>query len=105
MTALRSLLRNQAIFGAALLLVGLQTGPSAQEKQAPQGNGHTGAVAIQMRNVNLMLARDIVLEVRTLRGELQRTKPDVPVPSTTAIRFYWRPIPARSRSALLRSAR
>jgi len=41
--------------------------------------GATGAVEIQMKNVNFRLARDIVLEVRTLRGELERTKPDVPV--------------------------
>jgi hypothetical protein len=32
-----------------------------------------------MRNVNFRLADDIVLEVRTLRGQLQRTKPEVPV--------------------------
>ncbi len=38
-----------------------------------------GAVGIQIRNVNLLLTRDIVLGVRTLRGQLERTKPDVPV--------------------------
>ncbi|HJZ96008.1 MAG TPA: hypothetical protein VKE70_05855 [Candidatus Solibacter sp.] len=32
-----------------------------------------------MRNVDLLVARDIALEVRTLRGKLQRTRPDVPV--------------------------
>ena len=32
-----------------------------------------------MRNVNFYLSRDIVLEVRDLRGRLQRTKPDTPV--------------------------
>jgi uncharacterized protein YpmS len=32
-----------------------------------------------MKNVNFRLARDIVLEVRALRGRLQRTKPEVPV--------------------------
>lgn len=78
MIALPRLFKVPAIYGAALFFV-LQAGPSAQEKRAPQANGHTGAVAIQMRNVNLLLARDIVLEVHTLRGELQRTKPDVPV--------------------------
>ncbi len=36
-------------------------------------------VDIQMRNVNFRIARDIVLEIRTLRGQLRRTKPDVPV--------------------------
>jgi hypothetical protein len=32
-----------------------------------------------MKNVNFRLARDISLEVRTLRGQLQRVKPEVPV--------------------------
>lgn len=32
-----------------------------------------------MRNINFRVARDIVLEVRDLRGELQRTNPGVPV--------------------------
>jgi hypothetical protein len=32
-----------------------------------------------MRNVDFRLARDIVLEVRSLRGQLQRTRPEVPV--------------------------
>jgi hypothetical protein len=70
--------------GAAMLLV-VWIFASAQQKQAekpaPHGEdaGHAGAVQIQMRNVNFRLARDIVLEVRTLRGELQRAKPEVPV--------------------------
>jgi len=53
----------------------------AQEKQAPEehASGHAGAVGIQMKNVYFRLADDIVLEVRTLRGQLQRTKPEVPV--------------------------
>ncbi len=38
-----------------------------------------GAVAIQMKNVNFRLADDIALEVRSLRGNLLRTNPDVPV--------------------------
>jgi hypothetical protein len=37
------------------------------------------AVAIQMRNVNYRLANDIALEVRSLRGDLIRTKPEEPV--------------------------
>jgi hypothetical protein len=49
--------------------------PSAQES-AP--HPHTPLVQLQMRNVNFRLARDIVIEVRKLRGQLQRTKPDVP---------------------------
>lgn len=36
-------------------------------------------VEFQMRNVNFRIAKDIVLEVRALRGQLRRTKPDVPV--------------------------
>ena len=32
-----------------------------------------------MRNVNFRLAKDIVIEIRTLRGQLHRTKPEVPV--------------------------
>jgi hypothetical protein len=36
-------------------------------------------VEIQMRNVNFRLASDIVLEVRHLRGQLRRTRPEVPV--------------------------
>ncbi len=39
----------------------------------------SGAVGIQIRNVNLLLSRDIVLGVRSLRGNLERTKPSVPV--------------------------
>jgi hypothetical protein len=41
----------------------------------PRPNG----VAIQIRNVNLLLTHDIVLKVQSLRGELERTKPSVPV--------------------------
>ncbi len=35
-------------------------------------------VQIEMKNVNFRLASDIVIEVRKLRGELQRTRADVP---------------------------
>ena len=45
----------------------------------PHRSGQHGAVEIQMRNVDFMLADDIVLEVRTLRGQLLPTKPCVPV--------------------------
>jgi hypothetical protein len=38
-----------------------------------------GPVEIQMKNVNFRLAKDISLEVRSLRGKLERTKPEVPV--------------------------
>jgi hypothetical protein len=57
---------------AVIVMCGLRRPASGQEKEpAP--------VQIQMRNVNFRLARDIVLEVRALRGRLERTKPDVPV--------------------------
>jgi hypothetical protein len=53
----------------------------ALDKHAPamQTRADAGAVEIQMKNVNFRLARDIVLEVGTLRGRLQRTRPEVPV--------------------------
>src|SRR5262249_18969500 len=38
-----------------------------------------GAVGFQIRNVNLLLKSDIVLNVRTLRGTLVRTAPETPV--------------------------
>jgi hypothetical protein len=76
--------RGRSLRGGAILLAVWVAGIAQEkqaEKQAPQAQdaGHAGAVQIQMRNVNFRLARDIVLEVRTLRGELQRTKPEVPV--------------------------
>ena len=36
-------------------------------------------VAIQIKNVNLLLTSDIILGIRSLRGELERTNPEVPV--------------------------
>ena len=74
MTALLSGFRVFVGCAIALWLFGSLPGPSAQEKHA-----ETHPVEFQMRNVNFRLARDIVLEVRTLRGQLRRTKPDVPV--------------------------
>ena len=41
--------------------------------------GVPGGVGIQIKNVNLLLTRNIVLGVQTLRGTLSRTKPDTPV--------------------------
>jgi hypothetical protein len=41
--------------------------------------GTRGAVGIQIQNVDLRFTRDVVLGVRALRGELERTKPAVPV--------------------------
>lgn len=46
-----------------------------------------GAVEIQMSNVNFRLARDISLEVRKLRGRLQRTNPEIPVTFDDASSF------------------
>ena len=60
--------------GALAITLGLAPWPSASE----EGKG-TVPVQIQMRNVGFRVATDIVLEVRSLRGELERTKPDVPV--------------------------
>jgi hypothetical protein len=47
-----------------------------------------GAVGIQIRNVNLLLSSDIVLGVRSLRGELEPTKPEAPVTLTTVTRSW-----------------
>jgi hypothetical protein len=59
----------------ALCLFTALPGPSASDKPAPAQT----PVEFQMRNVNFRIASDIVLEVRTLRGQLKRTNPDVPV--------------------------
>ena len=52
-----------------------------QEKHTPAAEAPDQAapVQIQMRKVNFRLARDIVLEVHSLRGELHRAKPEIPV--------------------------
>jgi len=63
-----------AICGARLLAFSpsRQTSPAAHPEPA-------GDVEIQMKNVNFWLANDIVLEVRTLRGQLRRARPASPV--------------------------
>jgi hypothetical protein len=68
-------------FTVALWLCGARPGPLAQEQRGreSQPSEHSENVEIQMSNVNYRLARDIVLEIRALRGQLQRTKPEVPV--------------------------
>ena len=70
-----------ALWAAAISFCGRGLGLPAHEQNAPeaQAAGPAGASEIQMRNVNFRLARDIILEVHTLRGRLQRTKPEVPV--------------------------
>jgi len=81
MAGLRGSFLVFGVFVMAVWFLGAPSGPSAREKQAAQGHasGPAGAVEIQMRNVHFRLANDIVLEVRTLRGQLQRTNPEVPV--------------------------
>jgi hypothetical protein len=67
----RTALLLYTVCGAALCLPADRSANPAREDR--------GAVDIQMKNVNFRLARDISLEVRTLRGQLERTKPEVPV--------------------------
>jgi hypothetical protein len=55
-------------------------GASAQDKAAP--------VDIQMRNVNFRLTPDVVIEIRALRGQLRRTKPEVPVTFDDSASFF-----------------
>ena len=74
--------RIRKLFLCLLGLYLLGPGPRtvARENTADeQANEHPGSVEIQMQNVNFRLTRDIALEVRSLRGQLQRTKPDTPV--------------------------
>jgi hypothetical protein len=66
------------IISHALSTAGL-TSPAADDDRSLRLGTGQQPVEIQMRNVNFRLAQDIVLEVRTLRGRLQRTKSDVPV--------------------------
>jgi hypothetical protein len=56
----------------AIWLSGPRPAPSAEAAQATP-------IDIQMKNVTFRIASDIALEIRTLRGELRRTRPDVPV--------------------------
>ncbi len=46
---------------------------------APVGSAPAGAVQVQIGNVNLLLSPQMVLCVRSLRGQLQRTSPALPV--------------------------
>jgi hypothetical protein len=74
MTTLQAVKSVIVCASVAALCVFAPAGPA--QNRSPEA--HTGPVQIQMKNVNFRLAPDIVLEVRTLRGQLQRTKPDVP---------------------------
>jgi hypothetical protein len=51
----------------------------SQEKPAAEVAQARDAVQIQMKNVNLLLNPEIVLGVRTLRGRLERARPEIPV--------------------------
>ena len=79
MSALSDGVRNLVVISLVLLSNGSRAVSHVPVKHAPTAAGRAGTVQIQMRNVNLLLARDITLEVQTLRGGLQRTRPDVPV--------------------------
>ncbi|HLK63568.1 MAG TPA: hypothetical protein VKU19_09020 [Bryobacteraceae bacterium] len=64
----------------AFCFLGTRVAPSQDKKAAMEpAAGHAEAVEFQMRNVNFRVAREISLEVRSLRGKLERTKPEVPV--------------------------
>jgi hypothetical protein len=83
----------RAVVWALLLSFGgAPPGPRAQEKSGPGGrvSADAGAVEIQMRNVNFRLTRDIALEVRSLRGQLRRTNPEVPVTFDDSETFFVR---------------
>jgi len=67
----RNLARTCVLFFLVLVL-------DMQPAERSKDHGER-AVEIEMRCVNFRLQSDIVLEVRTLRGRLRRTKPDHPV--------------------------
>lgn len=46
------------------------------------------AVQIQMKNVNFLVTQEIVLGVRTLRGRLERTRPEAPVTFDDSDSFF-----------------
>lgn len=77
------------ILGIALGSCGSQPVASAKEKPAPTSRDAASSepVDIQMKNVKFRLAKEIVLEVRSLRGQLQRTNPAVPVTFDDAASF------------------
>ncbi len=53
--------------------------PKATSGNAALGENASGAVEIQMRNVNLRIERQITLQIRTLRGRLVPTSAERPV--------------------------
>ena len=60
-------------------LFALNPVPFAQTQDSHATPAHAQPVEIQMRNVHFRLTRDIALEVRSLRGQLERTRPEIPV--------------------------
>jgi hypothetical protein len=74
-------LRVAAFYELSLFVCYFGPGMCAQAEDSPGQHDarYPGAVGIQITNVNLLLTRDIVLGVHTLRGQLQRTKRDIPV--------------------------
>jgi hypothetical protein len=55
-------------------------GSRTEEKRRPDDpRNRADAVEIQMRKVNYRLTPDVVLEIRSLRGQLERTNPELPV--------------------------
>ena len=97
----------------ALLLCSRGTQPAAPAKEKPLADkrdlASSESVEIQMKNVDFRLAKEIALEVRSLRGQLQRTNPTVPVTFDDATSFKVAinsaevAITAASLSALLNS--
>lgn len=79
-----------SVWAMAFWFCGAPLGAWAQEKPGPDWhpNGDTSAVQIQMKNVNLRLTGDMVLEVRSLRGQLKRTNPEVPVTFDDSESFF-----------------
>jgi len=71
-----------AALGALTLLVS-ESEPAASVRKPDRADAQVPRdlepVDIQMKNVNFRLAKDIVLEVRALRGQLRTTNPTVPV--------------------------
>src|SRR4051812_7289555 len=74
--SMKSAVRYPAICALALWFCGPPAAPSAQEKAAQP---RATPVDIQMRNVNFRLTPEIVIEISRLRGQLRRTKPEIPV--------------------------
>jgi hypothetical protein len=61
------------------LLYAVNPEPRTQAQDSYATVVRTQPVEFQMRNVNFRLSRDIALEVRSLRGQMERTRPEVPV--------------------------